>query len=278
MRHFNYTIPVDVFLRKVEDFCVLRGYSRQTIKTYRFHVKEFLKFCKKSSLNMTHEGVTRYLISQNQSVSFSRLSHAALKFFFSDVLKNPFDLEKVPLKKKEKTLPKVISKEKIKLILELSSNLKHRLVIKLLYSSGLRLQELVDLKREDIDFDRGLIHVKRGKGKKDRITLLSDSLKNDLLKYYSVNEFRSKYVFEGRKGKYAKKSIQEILKKLGRKIGVKITPHMLRHSFATHLLEAGTDICYIQKLLGHSDLKTTEVYTYVSQKGIEGIRSPLDNL
>ncbi len=278
MRHFNYTIPVDVFLRKVEDSCVLRGYSRQTIKTYKFHVKDFLEFCKKSSLNLNHEGVKRYLILQNKSVSSARLSHAALKLFFSDVLKDSFDLEKIPLKKKEKTLPKVISKEKIKLIIETCSNLKHRLVVKLLYSSGLRLQELIDLKREDLDFDRGLINIKKGKGKKDRVTLFSDSLKNDLLKYYSINDFKTKYLFEGRKGKYSKKSVQEILKKLGKKEGIKITPHMLRHSFATHLLESGTDIRYIQKLLGHSDLKTTEVYTYVSKKGLEGIKSPLDNL
>jgi integrase/recombinase XerD len=212
---------------------------------------------------MTHEGVNRYLISQRQSVSFSRLSYAALKFFFFDVLKNPFDLEMIPLKRKDSSLPKVISKEKIKLILGLCYNLKHRLVIKLLYSSGLRLQELVDLKRENIDFDRNLINVSLGKGKKDRITLLSDSLKNDLLKYYSSNDFKTKYLFEGRKAKYSKKSVQEILNKLGVKARIKITPHMLRHSFATHLLEAGIDIRYIQKLLGHSDLKTTKIYTHV---------------
>ncbi|NCN86889.1 tyrosine-type recombinase/integrase [archaeon] len=176
-----------------------------------------------------------------------------MKLFFSDVLKDPFDLKKIPLKKKEKNLPRVMSKEKIKLILNLCFNLKHRLVVKLLYSSGLRLQELVDLKREDIDFDRSLINVRKGKGKKDRVTLFSDSLKNDLLKYYSTNEFKTKYLFEGRKGKYSKKSVQEILKKLGKNIGIKVTPHMIRHSFATHLLEAGTDIRYIQKLLGHSD-------------------------
>lgn len=145
-----------------------------------------------------------------------------------------------------------------------------------MYSSGLRLQELVNLKREDIDFDRSLINVKKGKGKKDRITLLSDSIKNDLLKYYSKYEFKTKYLFEGRNGKYSKKSVQEILNKLGKKVGIKITPHMLRHSFATHLLENGTDIRYIQKLLGHSDLRTTEIYTHVANSDIKNIKSPLD--
>ena len=147
------------------------------------------------------------------------------------------------------------------------------------YSSGLRLQELIDLKREDIDFYRCVINVKKGKGKKDRITLLSNFIKDDLLKYYSKYEFRSKYLFEGRNSiKYSKKSVQKILDRFGKKVGIKITPHILRHSFATHLLEAGTDIRYIQKLLGHSDLKTTEIYTHVSRKGLEGIRSPLDDL
>ncbi len=278
MGQTNYTIPVDVFLEKLENACILRGYSRQTIKTYRFHVKEFLMFCSKSACNMTHEGVKSYLISQHQSVSYSRLSHASLKFFFTEVLKNPFDIEKIPLKKREKLLPKVISKEKIKLILGLCSNLKHRLVIKLLYSSGLRLQELIDLKREDIDFDRNLINVSKGKGKRDRVTLLSESIKLDLLKYYSSYDFKSRYLIEGRKGKYSKKSVQEILKKLGRKAGIKVTPHMLRHSFATHLLENGTDIRFIQKFLGHSDLRTTEIYTHVSSANIKNIKSPLDDL
>lgn len=129
MRQINYTLPVDIFLKKVENSCVLRGYSRQTIKSYKFHVRKFLEFCEKSACNMTHEGVRSYLISQNQSINYSRLSHAALKLFFSDVLKNPFDIEKIPLKKKEKLLPKVISKEKIKLILDTCENLKHKLVI-----------------------------------------------------------------------------------------------------------------------------------------------------
>ncbi|MDA3836212.1 MAG: tyrosine-type recombinase/integrase [Nanoarchaeota archaeon] len=154
--------------------------------------------------------------------------------------------------------------------------LKICLIVELFYSSGLRLQELIDLRCDDIDFDRGLIYVNKGKGKKDRMTLLSDFIKKDLLKYYSVNEFGSKYLFEGRKGgKYSKKSVQKILERFGKRVGIKITPYMLRHFFATHLLEAGTDIRYIQKLLGHSDLKTTEIYTHVSKKGLENIKSPL---
>ena len=148
----------------------------------------------------------------------------------------------------------------------------------MLYSSGLRLSELLNLKRKDLDFDRNIIYVKLGKGNKDRITLMSESLKIDLLRYYSKYEFKTEYVLEGRNGKYTKKSVQKVLENYGKNAGIKLTPHMLRHSFATHLFEAGTDIRYIQKLLGHSDLKTTEIYTKVSNKDLSKIKSPLDNL
>ncbi|MBU0467004.1 MAG: tyrosine-type recombinase/integrase [Nanoarchaeota archaeon] len=188
-------------------------------------------------------------------------------------MKEPFTTEEIPVRKKEKTLPRVISAEKIKEIIDATDNLKHKLVLKLLYSSGLRLQELINLKRSDMDFDRGMIHVRRGKGKKDRMTLMSESLKMDLLKYYSKEAFKTDYVFEGRNGKYTKKSVQKVLKELGRKVGINVTPYMLRHSFATHLLEQGTDIRHIQKLLGHSDLSTTEIYTHVSQASIQ--RKPI---
>ena len=121
------------------------------------------------------------------------------------------------------------------------------------------------------------MHVKKGKGKKDRITIISDSLKLDLLKYYSKSTFNTDYIFEGRNGKYTNKSVQKVLKNLSEKTGIRVHPHMLRHSFATHLLDNGVDIRYIQKLLGHSDLKTTEIYTHVSNKDISRIKSPLDD-
>lgn len=202
----------------------------------------------------------------------------AIRFFFLEVLDSPIKLKDIPLMKKEKTLPKTISKEKIKIIINNCDNIKHRLVIKFLYSSGLRLSELINLKRKDIDFDNNLIFIRLGKGSKDRVTLLSPNLKDDLLKYYSFSEFKTEYIFEGRKGKYSKKSVQKILERLGKKIGTKIHPHMLRHSFATHLLEQGTDIRYIQKLLGHSSSSTTEIYTHVANKDLKNIKSPLDNL
>lgn len=274
----DYTFDHKYFIDKLKERCFLRGYSKTTIESYSYHVKKFLEFLDKSRLNLSKEGVKSYLLSQEVGINSSRLQYASIGFFFREILNKPFSLEEIPIKKKEKQLPKVISKEKIKQMINLTENLKHRLIIKLLYSSGLRLQELLNIKRKEIDFERGIIHVKKGKGNKDRITLISESLKMDLLKYYSNNIFKTEYVFEGRNGKYTKKSVQKSLDIAGKKVGLKVTPHMLRHSFATHLLESGTDIRHIQKLLGHSDLKTTEIYTHVSTKDLSKIKSPLDSI
>jgi site-specific recombinase XerD len=266
------------YIEEIKKRCILKGLSKETTKSYTYYVSKFLDFLDKSRLNLNNNGIRSYLLSQDVGVNTSRLQYAAVSFFFREVLGKPFTFEQIPIKKKEKTLPKVIAKEKIKKMIESTKNLKHKLIIKLLYSSGLRLQELIDLKRKDLDFERELINVRKGKGKKDRVTLISDSLKIDLLKYYSINQFKTEYVFEGRRGKYTKKSVQKVLDLAGKKVGIKVTPHMLRHSFATHLLEAGTDIRHIQKLLGHSDLKTTEIYTHISNKDLSKVKSPLDDL
>jgi len=265
-------------LQKLKERGVLRGFSKETIKSYTYHVGRFLDFISKSRLNMSNDSIKRYLLIQNIGINTSRLQYASISFFFREILQKPFSFEQVPIKKKEKQLPKVISKEKVKQMIDLTENLKHKLIIKILYSSGLRLQELINLKRKEINFERGILNVNKGKGKKDRITLISENLKLDLLKYYSNNIFKTEYVFEGRNGKYTKKSVQKVLENVGKKMEIKVTPHMLRHSFATHLLEQGTDIGHIQKLLGHSDLKTTEIYTHVSTRDLSKIKSPLDNL
>ncbi len=274
----SYLIAKRKFIEKLTERCKLRGFSLQTIKSYSYHVSDFLDFLDKSRHNPNKEGVKSYLLSQNSSRNTLRLKHMSIRFFFKEVLNKPLNLEEIPMMKKEKKLPKVISKEKIKQIIDSCENLKHKLIIKFLYSSGLRLSELLSLKRKDIDFDNNLIFIEGGKGSKDRITILSENLKNDLLKYYSNNIFKTEYVFEGRKGKYTKKSVQKILERQGKKLNLKIHPHMLRHSFATHLLENGTDLRHIQKLLGHNSSSTTEIYTHVANKDLKNIKSPLDNL
>ena len=274
----DYTKTKEEYLQKLQNRCILRGYSKQTIKSYKYNVSKYLSFLQKSRLNLSNESVKDYLLAQDLSVNSMRLQHASISFFFREILKKPFTTNEIPIKKKEKPLPKVISKAKIKEIINLCENIKHKTIIKILYSSGLRLQELIDLKRKDIDFETNTIHVKKGKGNKDRITLIAKNLKIDLLKYYSNYNFKTEYVFEGRKGKYTKKSVQKVLDLLGKKAHIKLTPHMLRHSFATHLLEQGTDIRHIQKLLGHNDISTTQIYAKVSTKDLSKINSPLDNI
>jgi len=274
----DYTNDSQRYLQKLKERCILKGYSSQTIKSYTYNVSRYLSFLSKGRLNLTNDSVKSYLLTLNLSVNSIRLQYASISFFFREILKHPFNFDDIPIKKREKSLPKVISKEKIKAILNLCQNLKHRVIIKLLYSSGLRLQELINLKRKDIDFERNTLHVKNGKGKKDRITIVSENLKLDLLKYYSNYQFNTEYILNGRKGKYSKKSVQKVLDFFGKKVEIKLTPHMLRHSFATHLLEQGTDIRYIQKLLGHSNLETTQIYTHVANSDIAKIKSPLDNL
>jgi len=181
------------------------------------------------------------------------------------------------LPKREKKLPKVLSKEDILTMINKTKNIKHRLLIKLLYSSGLRVSEAIKIKKQDFDFKRNLIRIEQGKGKKDRYTLLAKNLRNDLLRFFCKHNIKD-YLFCGRKDHLTIKSAQKIVDNAAKKarINRKVTPHMLRHSFATHLLENGVDIRYIQHLLGHSNLQTTQIYTKVSNLDILKIKSPLD--
>lgn len=272
----DYNQNKEAAIKKLKELCILKGYSKETFKAYNYNIQRYLTFLQKTSLNPNNESVKSYLLTQKTSTNTSRLQYASLRFYFKEILKRPFTTEQVPIKKKEKQLPKVISKNKIKLIINSTKNLKHKIIIALLYSTGIRLNELINLKRIDIDFEKNLVIIRKGKGKKDRITIISKNLRLDLLKYYSNNIFKTEYIFEGRKGKYTKKSVQAVLKQAGKKINQNLTPHMLRHSFATHLLEEGTDIRYIQALLGHSDLKTTQIYTKVASTKLQNIKNPLD--
>jgi site-specific recombinase XerD len=181
--------------------------------------------------------------------------------------------------KKEHKLPKVLSKNEVKKILDSSKNIKHKSILMLIYSAGLRRSELLNLHISDIDSERMVINIRGAKGKKDRISLLSGNMLNMLRDYYK--KFKPvKYLFEGPgNSKYSSTSVSNILKKATAKAGInkKVTPHMLRHSFATHLLEQGTDLRYIQELLGHSSSKTTEIYTHVSKRAIDKIKNPIDD-
>jgi len=204
----------------------------------------------------------------------------ALKFYYGSMLKKKFFYD-IKRPRKDKKLPVVLSKEEVAKILSYVDNLKHKAILMLVYSAGLRVGEVVKLKPENIDSKRMLIHIKGAKGRKDRYTLLSETTLNVLRQYWKKYKPEN-WLFRGAKdGRYLSiRSVQKIFEQAYEKAGIRkeITIHGLRHSFATHLLEGGTDLRYIQELLGHKDSKTTKIYTHVSTKSLGKIRSPLDDI
>lgn len=239
----------------------LRGFSKSTIKAYVYHYNRF------RGSGLSRDDYVLSLIEKGFASSSVRLVSAAIQFFTG--FRN-----EVFIPKKEKRLPVVLSKTEINKMINALNNMKHRLVVALLYSSGLRLSELINLKVSDINIVDNTIHLKRAKGKKDRITILSKKCKSMIKKFVPGKI----YLFEFNGKKYSYKSVQEIVARAAKLAGIKkhVTPHTLGHSFATHLLEAGVDIRYIQKLLGHSRLQTTQIYAHVANTDIKRIKSPFD--
>jgi integrase/recombinase XerD len=204
---------------------------------------------------------------------------SAIKFLYKYILKLPSPAIELPRPKKEEKLPNILSKEEVITLLNNVSNIKHRALLTLTYSAGLRVSEVVSLKLGDIDSQRMLVHIRQGKGRKDRYTILSQTAL-DILRQYARQYRLTDWLFPGENEQthLSERSAQKIFSTVRSKVGIKknVSIHSLRHSFATHLLEAGTDLRYIQTLLGHKNSKTTEIYTHVSQKDILRIRSPLD--
>jgi len=237
---------------------------------------KFLEFSKNKELN--ENCVKNYIQNklEKNNPSSVRKDLFAIKFFFKEVLKQKLIL---PNPKKNNILPEILTINEIKKLIEVTSNIKHRLIIKLLYGCGLRVSEIVNLKTKDINFEENLIKINLAKGKKDRFVKLPYSIKKEIQNYLGL--INSEIIFpSNRGGKLTKDTIQKIVQNSAKKANIKkrVYPHLLRHSFATHLLEQGTDLRIIQKLLGHSDIKTTQRYTQISQASIKNIKSPLDNL
>jgi len=255
----------------------LRGFSEYTIRNYVFFTEKFLEFSDMDINELEEQHVKSYLSSliSSKSRNTTSLAASSLKFFFQEILKKQISGIKLP--KKEKRLPVVLSKQEVRDLISSSSSKKSQLMISLLYSSGLRVSELVNLKKSDMNFKENFGWVRRGKGNKDRIFTLSQNLSSKLQKYLENKE--QEYVFSKSKP-LTTRNIQKIIQKAAKKAGIekKVTPHTLRHSFATHLLESGIDIRLIQSLLGHSNLNTTQIYTHVSQEQLKNIKNPLDNL
>ncbi len=257
-----------------------RNYSKKTIKSYLRYNRGLLDFCKKDPREINTEDIKNYLnfLMDNHSASTVSVAHNALQFYYKEIWKRSFFIN-IKQPKKSKYLPVVLSKEEINRMISLTINLKHNCIISLLYGTGLRVGEVVRIRMRDIDFDRNLLRVFQGKGKKDRMALLPKKLIT-ILKKQNDLKLPDHFLFtNGRGCRLTETSIQKIIKQAsGRaKISKNVSPHTLRHSFATHLLEAGTDIRYIQELLGHANLKTTQIYTQVAVNNLQIIVSPLDN-
>ncbi|MDO8656288.1 MAG: tyrosine-type recombinase/integrase [Nanoarchaeota archaeon] len=250
----------DFYLQKLTEELQLRKYSPQTIAAYFNQIKNFL------NSNLTpREFLLQYV---DNSHSTLRSVYFALQFFYRNVLKQDF-IEELPLGKKSGHLPQVLNREEIKSLFDVTLNLKHRFVLMVLYYTGIRLNELVNLRWEDFDFERKTIHLKVAKGTKDRVLFLHQSIE-DLIQNFTLR--KEGLVFQSNLGKkYDLRSIQMIVRQAAHKANItkKVTPHTLRHSFATHLLEAGADIRSIQTLLGHKNLQTTQIYTHVANKNIK---------
>ena len=273
----GYKACPEEYLLKLE----LRRYAESTVRNYVSSFEAFINhYPDTDPIDLNEMDVRMYLqklIQQGKSNSQVNLSINSIKFFYEIVHGMPNRFYSIERPRKEKQLPEVLSKEEVIRIIDNNNNIKHKCIVGLLYSSGLRRSELLNLTVTDIDSKRMVVIVKNGKGKKDRHSILSPSILKDLKSYY--REFRpSKFLFESPKGdKYSSSSVLSIVDSAAKKAGItrKVTPHMLRHSFATHLLENGTDIRHIQILLGHSSTKTTEIYTHVANRSFMDIKDLL---
>lgn len=275
-----------VQIEKFKHWLRSKRYSESTLKTYSEALKSFLIFCNAKSIkDITHDDVigynNEYILKNNLSSSYQNQVVNAIKLFFRIIKDSTIEITKIHRPKREKVLPNVLSKEEVIAILEAHRNLKHKTMLSLIYSCGLRCGELLALKPVHIDSKRNIVLLKNAKGKKDRIVPLSPKILEMLREYYKMYKPQI-YLFEGQTTgmPYDARSLQLILKQAIKKVGITkpVTLHWLRHSYATHLLESGTDLRYIQELLGHNSSKTTEIYTHVSTKNLQQIKSPFDDL
>lgn len=278
---------VDPLLR-VRTGLVLRGYSPRTRKVYLGHVRRFLEWAAVNVDELPDDPSSlakQYLFGLAEERRVSRSFHnqavSALRFLLETVLGKPGMALSIPRPKKESLLPAVLSQSEVARLLAAPKNLKHRALLLLLYSSGLRVSELVRLRPDEIDQERGLLRVRRGKGSKDRYTLLARRAV-EALQVYRAAYPTEPWLFPGGcdNRHLTTRSVQKIVARAASAAGIRkhVTPHTLRHSFATHLLEGGTNLRIIQELLGHTSSRTTERYTHVAQSTFEAVRSPLDNL
>ena len=277
----NYRTAPEDFILKIKEL----RYSESTLKTYKNALEDFINYHFTIPIEQLHDGhiqsFIRYLVMERKvSTSYQNQAINAIKFYFEKVLGGKRTTYHIDRPKREKALPVVLSEEEVVRILRNVENLKHKAILMMIYSAGLRISECVNLKIKDIDSVRMQVRVEQAKGRKDRYTLLSTKTLIVLRQYFT--SYKPKlYLFEGQFGEqYSARSIQAVFQEAVKKAGIlkRVTVHTLRHSFATHMLENGTNLRYIQSLLGHSSSKTTEIYTHITTKGFDQLKSPMDSL
>jgi len=282
--HYDHRQQIKVpeeYLEKLEQ----KRYSKSTIKSYTAYFKDYMHYFSDRDLKrIEKDEVNGYILHliRSKKISESQQNQRinAIKFYYEKVLGLNREFYDIERPRQKRVLPSVLSEFEIIRILDATENIKHKALIATIYSAGLRRSELIGLRKEDVDFDKRIIYIRGAKGRKDRISILSEAtaiLLETYMKSYSPNY----WMFEGSDRKqYSAWSINRVVNEVAAKarINKRVTPHMLRHSFATHLLEQGVDIRYIQTLLGHESSITTDIYTHVSKKSLANIRSPLDRI
>ncbi|MFA5492789.1 MAG: tyrosine-type recombinase/integrase [Bacteroidales bacterium] len=277
---------VHPYIERFEKWLQYKRYSESTISSYSDGVKTFLSFCypklpteidNSDMLNFVHS----YIINNGYSYSYQNQIINGTKIFFREIVKSELNIDKLERPRTEHKLPTVLSKEEVRRLLEVLVNLKHRTMLSLIYACGLRRSELLGLKPGAIDSKRNFLIIRQSKGNKDRLVPLSEKILDLLREYYKMYK-PAVWLFEGQESgyPYSEQSLQSVMRQAVQKSRIKKTAtlHTLRHSYATHLLESGVDLRYIQEILGHKSSKTTEIYTHVSTKSLGNIKSPFDDL
>ena len=258
----------------------LRNFSPRTMETYVQCNRDFYHWVQKNPRDVSGQDIRHYLlhlVGRQYASSTINLIHAALAFYYGTILRK--NISDLPYQKREQYARLVPEKKEIKEMIERTKNTKHKLVIGLLYAAGLRCSEIIKIKLEDIDVNRRLLLVRQGKGAKDRYTILSEKIIEQIKHYLRTRLYQSPYLFASCDGHITTRTVEAILAAASHTANTKkYTPHSLRHSFATHLMEAGTKTEYIQQLLGHKDLRTTRIYEGITTRHLQAIPSPHDSL
>ncbi len=265
--------------QKTEREMKIRNYSPKTIKSYLYGLRKYFSFKGNDLTDLNQENIRDFLLhceKKHISPQSRNLFLNAIKFYYRNVVRNPQKLE-IQSAKRPKSLPTVLSRSEVTKILESLKNAKHKLLLSLAYGAGLRVSEIIVLRGQDLDFEELIVHIKQAKGQKDRISVIPTSL-IDGLKNLIAGKDKNDLVFASeRGGKLTTRTAQKVFENALRDSGIKkdATFHSLRHSFATHLLENGTDVRFVQELLGHQNIRTTQIYTHVTNPKLKNIKSPL---